>query len=132
MMEADIPGCSLGEESMRKSVVNLVRYVLAFILAVNFLGSAFISLINPESYFFGAKLGGMEAALYLLGDSGVGVVIAYSLVKGHGKWLALLYFAYNFSEVLITNFSFGLGYRASPLFTAGLMLSIALLLLEAL
>lgn len=114
------------------NLIGVVRYALVVLLVLNFLGSGFIAVINPESYFFGAKLGGIEASVYLLTNGVVGVVIAYALLRKEnvGKFLSGLYFGYNFSEVLITNLSSGFGWLVSPLFTMGLMLSIVHLIMK--
>jgi len=62
----------------------------------------------------------------------VGVVVALVLLKqkNKGKYLSLLYFGYNFTESLITNLSLFPNFSISPLFTTGLMLSIALLIID--
>jgi len=114
------------------NLTSIVRYALIFLLVYNFLGLGFISVINPESYFFGVKLGGINASLYLLTNGFVGVVIAYALLmrKNIGNFLSVLYFGYNFSDVLITNLSFGWGSLISPIFTLGLILSIVLLMMR--
>lgn len=118
------------KENTTMNLTSMVRYALVLLLVLNFLGLGFISVINPESYFFGAKLGGINASLYLLTNGVVGVVIAYALLirKKIGKFLSAVYFGYNFSEGLITNLSFGWGSLISPVFTLGLILSIVLLM----
>ena len=115
-----------------RSLANIVKYALISLLLLNFLGSAFISFINPESYFFGIKLGGINASSYLLANGVVGVVIAYALLKmkNIGKYLSVLYFGYNFTEALITNLSFEFGLLISPLFTIGLTFSMVLLIIR--
>ena len=115
---------------MKESLANILKLLLISLFLLNFFGSAFISLINPESYFFGVRLGGMNASLYLLANGFVGVIIAYLLKKDVGIYLSVLYFGYNFTEVLITNLAFGFGPIISPFFTIGLVLSIALLMIR--
>jgi len=50
----------------KKIVEKIVRYILMIPLMLNFLDSVFVSYINPESYFFGEKLVGFAAIVYLL------------------------------------------------------------------
>ncbi len=106
----------------------VLRYMLIFLLIYTFIGLVFIAIINPESYFFGKKLGGVAAAAYLLTSGIFGILIAFILFKkkNAGAVLAILYFSYNFTEVLITNVVFFRAYIVSPLFTAGLIVSITL------
>ena len=54
------------------NLTGVVRYTLVFLLVLNLLGSGFFSFINPESYFFGAKLGGVNASVYLLTNGVIG------------------------------------------------------------
>ena len=80
----------------RSTVMNLtsmVSYALVFLLVLNLVGSVFIAFTNPESYFFGVKLGGVNASLYLLTNGVVGVAVAYALLrkKPVGKFLSVLY-----------------------------------------
>jgi len=99
------------------------------LLVLSFLGSVFVSFINPESYFFGEKLGGEKATIYLLIRGIAGIVIAYLLFKKKSKSeiLSVLYFGYFFVETL-TNLSLGFGFLTSPLPTTGLAISIVLLM----
>lgn len=80
---------------MKKKVIeNVARYALAVLLVLSFLGSVFVSFINPESYFFGEKLSGGKAATYLLTGGIVGIGIACLLFKkkSEGEILSVLYF----------------------------------------
>jgi len=114
------------------SLADIVRYILIFLLGLNFSGLVFTSFINPEAYFFGIKLGGINASIYLLANGLVGVAIAYTLLKKKnlGGYSSVLYFGCNFTEVLVTNISvipnlfFPSYFIISPLYTTGLILSI--------
>ena len=116
----------------RKVLENIVRYTLVFLLVLSFLCSIFISFINPESYFFGEKLSGGKAKIYLLLGGITGIIIAYLLLKkkNKGEILSVLYFGYFFMETLITNLSLGFGFLISPLSTIGLVISIILLMVR--
>ena len=99
-------------------------------IILNFLGSVLVSYINPESYFFGEKLVGVSAIIYLLTGGIAGMIIVYFLFKEKtkGEILSVIYFGYFFVESLITNLS--LGFSISPLFKLGLVLSIILLVIR--
>jgi len=116
----------------KKILENFARYTLVFLLVLSFLGLIFVSVVNPESYFFGEKLGGGKATIYLLMGGVAGIVIAYLLSKqkSGGEILSVLYFGYFFIETLITNLSFRFGFLISPLFTMGLVISIVLLVVR--
>ena len=104
-----------------KVIENVARYSLIIIFVLIFSGSIFTSIMNPETYFFGGKLGGTTAIIYLLIEGIAGTMIAYLLIKkrGEGEILSVLYFGYFFIETLVTNLSFGFGLLVSPLFTVG-------------
>ena len=116
----------------KKVLENVARYALMVLLVLSFLGAVFVSFINPESYFFGKKLGGEKATIYLLIQGIAGLVIAYLLFKkkSEGEILSVLYFGYFFIETLITNLSLGFGFLTSPLPTTGLVISIVLLMVR--
>ncbi len=109
-------------------IEDIVTYILIFLFIFIFIANVFITILNPESFFFGKKLGGERAAAYLLTDGIFGLLTAYLLrKKGQaGTIAALLYSAYNFIEVLITNAVAFRSYSISPLFSTGLIFSIAL------
>ena len=119
------------------NLANIVRYILIFLLGLNFFGLVFTSFITPETHFFGIKLGGINTSIYLLANGLVGVVIAYTLLKKKnlGEY-SVLYFGYNFTEVLVTTISvipnlfFPFYFTISPLYTTGLILSIVFLIIR--
>ena len=117
---------------MSKALEEVVRYILIVLLVLNFAGSAFVSLINPEAYFLGEKLSGGKAAAYLLTGAIAGAIIAYLLLtkKRGGEIASVLYFGGYFIESLVRILSLDLGFLISPLFTIGLVVSIFLLFIK--
>jgi len=116
----------------KKILESFLRYTLIILLIYNVYGSVFVSLFNPESYFFGGKLVRLNAIIYLLiGDIGA-IVIVYLLFmkKSMAEILSVIYFGYFFIESLITNLSLGFGFLISPLVNFGLVVSIVLLVLR--
>lgn len=116
----------------KKILEKIVRYMLMIILMLNFLDSVSVSYINPESYFFGEKLGGAIAIVYLLTSGILGVIIVYFLFKekSEGEILSFLYFGYFSIESLMTNLSLGFVFVVSPLSQIGLAMSIVLLVIR--
>ncbi|MDH5769869.1 MAG: hypothetical protein OEZ25_01065, partial [Candidatus Bathyarchaeota archaeon] len=114
---------------IKKALEKVVRYTLVVLLVLSFVGLVLISLINPESYFFGEKLSGEIATTYLLTGGITGIIIAFLLFKkkSGGEFLSVLYFVFFFIETLVTNLSLGYDFLISPLFTMGLTFSIVLL-----
>jgi len=120
---------SVTGDSMKEVLENVARHALAVLLVFIFLVSVFVSLTNPESYFFGEKLSGEKAIIHLLAGGITGMAIAYLLFKkkSGGEILSAFYFAYFSIETLIANLSLGFGLLPSPLFTTGLAISTVLL-----
>jgi len=108
---------------------NIARYALVALLVLCFLGSTFVMFTNPESFFFGEKLDGQKAIIYLSMGASVGILSAYLLFKkkSAGEILSVLYFGYFFIENLITNLLLGFGLLISPLSMIGLTISTVLL-----
>jgi len=117
---------------IKKALEKVVRYTLVVLLVLSFVGLVLISLINPESYFFGEKLSGEIATTYLLTGGITGIIIAFLLFKkkSGGEFLSVLYFVFFFIETLVTNLSLGYDFLISPLFTMGLIFSIVLLVVR--
>jgi len=117
---------------MREALEKVARHALTALLVLSFLFSVLVSLVNPESYFFGEKLSGQKAIIHLLTEGITGMAIAYLLFKkkSGGEILSAFYFAYFSIETLIANLSLGFGLLPSPLFTTGLAISTALLVLR--
>ena len=108
--------------------INIIRIVLIGLLCFDFVVSIFISVVNPETYFFKLKVEGTKAICWLVVNGVVGVSIAHLLFKNwkFAPLASLLFFGYNFANVVF--FSPLLG--ACPLFfTVGLILSILLVVL---
>ena len=115
----------------RKNLVKGLVYVLIFILGIDVLGQMLIAFINPEAFFFGNKLGGGSAFIYLLTNAIIAALIIIVILQNlkAGALLSIMYFGYNFAESLITsttllNKPFLL--MLPPLPTFGLILSILL------
>ncbi|MCX9012761.1 MAG: hypothetical protein OIN66_16790 [Candidatus Methanoperedens sp.] len=117
---------------VKSPVEDIVRYILIFLFILIFIVHVFITLINPEGFFFGKKPGGTRAVAYLLANGVLGLLTAYLLGRGKntGTIAALLYSAYNFTEVLVTNAVAFRSYSISPLFSTGLVFSIALYVIQ--
>jgi len=120
---------SVAGDSMREALEKVARHALTALLVLSFLFSVLVSLVNPESYFFGEKLSGQKAIIHLLAGGISGIAIAYLLFKKKsvGEVLSTFYFAYFSIETLIANLSLGFGLLPSPLFTTGLAISTVLL-----
>ncbi|MFZ3168283.1 MAG: hypothetical protein WA130_11760 [Candidatus Methanoperedens sp.] len=108
---------------------NLV-YLLILILVVISLGQIMIAYINPESYFFGIKLGGKPAAIYLLANSLVDIVIVYFLLKNlqPGIIASFLYFGYSFIESATTSLVIYHKFSLPVIPALGLVLSVLIVL----
>lgn len=118
---------------MKKKILeNCLRFGLMIILMLNFIDSILISFTNPEAYFFGEKLGGFIAIIYILTGGVAGVVIVYFLFKkkSKGEILSLFYFGYFIVEGLITNLSHGFGFVVSPIAQVGLGISMVLIVIR--
>ena len=125
--------------SFRRKIIFLylervARYTLVVLFVLSFLNSVFVSLVNPEAFFFGEKLSGEKATVYLLIGGVTGIITAFFLFKkkSGGEIISVLYFGYFFIETLVTNLSLGYGFLISPLFTIGLVTSIVLLVVMVL
>ncbi len=101
------------------------------VLAIDCLGMTMIAIINPECFFFGAKLNGERALAYLVPNILVGIACIYLLLRypTKGALLSILYCGYNLAEISYTNFyEFSIPVFPAPeIPTSGLVLAIALL-----
>ncbi len=85
----------------------LLKYALIAILLLSFLTYIFVFIINWEAYYFGVKLNGTPAGLYLfLKAIGAGS-LAFLLIKYRRYTLAVaalavLYFGYTFVDSAVT------------------------------
>lgn len=113
-----------------KFLENFAGYTLVILLVLSFLGSVFVSAVNPEVYFFGQKLAGEKAVVYLLirGTLGIGIAFTFLKKKSEGAILSVLYFGYLFHETSIANISLGYHLSISPLSAVGLAISLSLLI----
>ena len=116
------------------SYIEYLTIIIIFLLGVDVLGHVFIAFINPEAFFFGKKLGGTSAFVYLLTNATVAAITIIAILQNLkiGALLSIMYFGYNFAESVITstkllNKPFLL--MLPPLPTVGLILSILLFVL---
>jgi hypothetical protein len=116
----------------KKGLENITKYTLMALLVVNFFGAVLVSIINPESLFLGQKMVGTRAVIYLLAMGATGLIVAYLLLKnvGNGESMSILYFGFLFIESLATNTYLGLGFLVSPIYTAGLIISVMLFVIR--
>lgn len=82
---------------------NILRYCLAGMLGVWATVSFFVFLINWETWFFGIKLDGLPAGLYLFAKAVVAALLAYATMRYPRKIfltsiMALLYFGFLFID----------------------------------
>jgi hypothetical protein len=112
-----------------KSIV----YLLAFLLGIVFFGQILASLINAEAFVFGTKLSGAQAVVYLFGNSIIGIVLAYVILRRArlGTVLSLVYFLYNVLAVAITNLQLFGKFILPPIFVIGFAVSAIVLLLQS-
>ena len=105
------------------NIIEVIRYVLAIMLILNFTLSLVPILINSEAWFFRHKLGGIKASCWLLTNGVIGLVLGYSLlIDLKYSFLAVfLFFAANFVNVMMIPLK-GLAYP--PFYSLGLILSL--------
>lgn len=122
-------------EKIKKVIQKVARHIITVFLAILFLAAFFIVLINPESYFFGNKLGGIPAVKLLLAEAVSAIVIFFLLFKKKavGEILSLMFFEYRFLEASISDlriFQHSYEIPLSNIGLIGLVLSVALLLVR--
>ncbi len=86
-------------------IYEVMSLFLIIILAIVIIGKIFIAYINPEVFFFGEKLGGDKARIYLIGNASVCIFLVILLLKKNywkGTILTTLYFIYNIYEGYIS------------------------------
>ena len=85
----------------KKDASDLLSVYLVLFLTLIAGSSIFMFIINWEDWFFGIKLDGWPAGLYLFSKVVVGALLAYLLVKSENKrilWsiLSIVFFAFVF------------------------------------
>ncbi len=85
----------------KKDASDLLAVYLILFLTLIAGSSLFMFIINWEDWFFGIKLNGWPAGLYLFSKVVVGALLAYLLVKSENKrilWsvLSIVFFAFVF------------------------------------
>lgn len=113
----------------------ILKSVLILTLAIMAIGNTALALINPEAYFFGNKLGGMPAVLYLMMNSFASVTIIYLLFLRGKKLeivliLSLLYFIYNIIESIITSLILFHEFGFPPILIFGFLITIISLIVR--
>ncbi len=111
---------------------NTLKVALIAVLSLNLVSSFFIAVVNPEAFFFGDKLGGTLATVYLLANGFAGMIVAYALYRseGRGQYVSVAFFGYNFTEVLFTNFRAFDRLEVSPLYSLGLLISMLMFIVN--
>jgi hypothetical protein len=102
-----------------------LKAALIVVLSLNLISSFFVAVVNPEAHFFGNKLGGTLATVYLLANGFSGIIVAYALYRseGRGQYASVAFFGYNFTEVLVTNLRAFDRLEVPPLHSLGLLIS---------
>ena len=110
-------------EKMKTHSIKVIKYALVAMLILNFVLPLITFTVNQEAWFFGYKLGGLKASCWLLVNGGVGLIIAYSLLKNveHCLLATFLFFAVNFVNIMIAPLQ-RLAYP--PFYSLGLILSL--------
>jgi hypothetical protein len=111
---------------------NTLKVALIAALSLNLVSSFFVLVVNPEAHFFGNKLGGTLATVYLLVNGFSGIIVAYALYRseGRGQYVSVAFFGYNFTEVLFTNFRAFDRLEVSPLYSLGLLISMLMFIVN--
>ncbi len=109
-----------------------LKVALIVVLSLNLISSFIIAVVNPEAHFFGNKLGGTLAATYLLVNGFSGMIVAYALYRfeGWGQYASVVFFGYNFTEVLFTNLRAFDRLKISPLHSLGLLISMLMFIVN--
>ena len=116
---------------MKRNSVKVIKWILAIMLALNFIFSLLIAGVNPEAWFFGHKLGGTEATCWLITNGFAGVIIAFSLMWGwkYDLLATFLFFSMDFVDTLLIPVKF---FLPSPFFSIGLIISFLGLVMKSL
>lgn len=113
-------------------IEDALKIALLGVLILSTTSSFFVAIANPEAHFFGQKLGGSMADVYLLANSCFGVVVAIAILRWEGNvwYLPIAFFGYNFVEILFTNIYTFDRAVVSPLHSLGLTISVLLVVAE--
>ncbi len=106
----------------QKLVKKTIIWTLAIMFTLNFIFSLLIAIMNPEAWFFGAKLEGTKAVCWLLTNGIIGIIIGFSLIQQYkyGLLTSFFFFIYNFVNAMLIPFPQPV---ASPFFSLGLIIS---------
>lgn len=122
-------------EIIRNVIQKTARHIITVLLVIFASYAIFITIINPESYFFGNKLSGIAAVKLLLTEGILAIVILFLLYKKKavGEILSIMFFEYRFLEAYFSDlriFQHSYEIPLSNIGLIGLALSVALLLLR--
>ena len=112
--------------------MDALKVALIAVLSLNLISSLFVAVVNPEAFFFGNKLGGTLATVYLLANGFSGMIVAYALYRSdaRGQYVSVAFFGYNFTEVLFTNLRAFDRLAVSPLHSLGLLISMLMFIVN--
>ena len=111
-----------------KSVYDILRYFIIFILGFFAISAIFLVSINPESYFFGERIFDENALLHSFTLAGIAIFSIFLLFTKDriGKFLALGFFVYMLVEDMAFAFATTVSLYPPFLILVGLIPSIAL------
>lgn len=112
----------------------LLKYCIIGVLSLSTLAFFFVFVLNWEDWFFGTKLDGLPAGLYLLGKWLIAGVLAIGLVKYpryslHLAAIAALFFGWLLVDSSITIQRNGTGYF-SPVLAVCFLVAVAFLIVH--
>ena len=116
---------------MTDSKILIISLIL--LISVLIIGNIAIAIINPEAYFFGNKLGGTSAIIYLLTNSFVGFTIINFLITSSNSNLkimifTLIYFIYNIVESVMTSLILFHEYNLPIAFILGFLITLIMMI----
>lgn len=107
---------------------NIQIILLSIIMSVMIMGNIMMVIINPEAYFFGYKLGGISAAIYLLTNSFLNFTIVFFLITSDLNLkimiFTLIYFIYGIIESNITSLILFHEYNFPIIFVIGFLMTL--------
>jgi hypothetical protein len=112
----------------------LLNYCLVGVLSLSTLMFLFVFILNWEDWFFGTKLDGLPAGLYLLGKWLIAGVLAVALVKYpryslHLAAVAGMFYGWLLVDSAVTIQRNGMGYF-SPVLAVGFIVAVAFLIVH--
>lgn len=108
--------------------------IISLVLSISILiiGNIATVIINPEAYFFGNKLGGISATIYLLINNFIGLTIIYFLITNSNSnkimIFTLIYFIYNIIESITTSLILFREYNFPIVFILGFLITLIMMI----